>query len=524
MTGITVLLLGAALGFGLSRWFGIPAIPLLVVAGMVTSTIVSLPEEFLQDALILGVTVMVFVAGIELNPGRVRGQKRAAVQVGLVQFFVLGALGLGVALALGYSAETAAYLALALTASSTLVVVRVLQSRQQLFEPFGRLVTGVLLLQDLLVILVIPVITRLADGAAAVGVGLLATLVLVGLAAFVLRWAAPIVVRELEDDEEVLLLVVLAILFGFLGLAHFFELPLIAGAFLAGVSLSSFPVSALVRGKLNSLSDFFNALFFTALGAFLPIPSGAGFLHGVLLAVIVVVATPPLVAFIAERSGFSARPALATGLLLAQTSEFSLVVGLQGVVLGQISREVFGVIALATVITMILTPFLATDRVTWALMRVHPFRSPDRLAKRPSGHVLLLGCGRNGVALLELLVVTPNDVVVVDDDPALIGQIREAFVPAVRGDVSDVELLREVGADQAKVVVSTIRRKEDNAPLLALARGVPILVRSFNLEDAEWIRERGGKPVLYADAVAREFMEWYRELDADDRNTRPAPL
>ncbi len=520
MTGITVLLLAAAAGFGVSRGFGIPAIPVLVMGGVATTAVVSLPGDFLQDALLLGVTVLVFVAGIELNPGRVRGQKRAAVQVGLVQFFLLGAVGLAVALALGYSMETAAYLALALTASSTLVVVRVLQSRQQLFEPFGRLVTGVLLLQDLLVILAIPVITRLADGAAAVGVGLLSTLALVALAGMVHRWVAPLV-RRLEDDEEVLLLVVLAILFGFLGLAYLFELPLIAGAFLAGISLSSFPLSALVRGKLNSLSDFFNALFFTALGAFLPVPSGAGLLHGLLLAVIVVVATPPLVAIIAERSGFSARPALAAGLILSQTSEFSLVIGLQGVVLGQITQEVFGVIAVATVITMILTPFLATDRVTWALMRIHPFkrRGLDPVEERPSGHVLLLGCGRNGVALLELLVVTPNELMVVDDDPALVERIQEAHVPAVRGDVSDVELLRRVGADRAKVNVSTIRRKEDNAPLLAMAHGIPTFVRTFNVEDAEWVRDRGGRPVLFSDPVAGEFMEWYRSLISEGRNT-----
>jgi len=518
MTGITFLLVAAATAFGISRRFGIPAIPLLIASGFVAGRLLPLPDEFLESALILGLTVMVFVAGMELNPERARGQERAAIQVGLVQFLVLGTIGMGGALLLGYSAETGTYIALALSASSTLVVVRLLQSRRQFFEPFGRLVTGVLLLQDLLVILAIPIVTRLPDGATAVAVGVLSIVGLVVLAGAVLRWVAPLVVRALGGDEETLLLTVLAILFTFMGLAHLLQLPIVVGAFLAGVSLSGFPVAALLRGNLGSISDFFGALFFTALGAFLPLPDATALLHALVLSVVVVLVTPPLVAIIAERAGFSARPALAAGLLLSQTSEFSLMVGLQGVVIGALAPEVFGVIALTTIITMVLTPFLATDRVTWALMRRHPLRGRARLDEPPRNHVLLLGAGRNGGTLLEILIVTPCSLVVVDDDPALIARIREAGVPALRGDASDVEILRAAGAERARVVVSTIRRREDNAPLLAMVRNVPVLVRAFNVEDGEWIRARGGRPILYAEAAARDFLDWYHE-HRGDRNT-----
>jgi monovalent cation:H+ antiporter-2, CPA2 family len=520
MTGITFLLLAAAVGFGISRRFGIPAIPLLIACGFLAARFLPLPGEFLESALMLGLTVMVFVAGMELNPERARGQEKAAFQVGLIQFLVLGAIGMVGALALGYSVETGTYVALALSASSTLVVVRLLQSRGQFFEPFGRLVTGVLLLQDILVIMAIPVVTRLPEGAGAVARGLLAIGGLLVLSGVILRWIAPFAVRVLRRDEETILLVVLAILFSFLGLAYLFELPLVVGAFMAGLSLSGFPVAALLRGNLGSISDFFGALFFTALGAFLPLPDGTAFLHALALSALVILVTPPLVALVAERAGFSARPALAAGLLLSQTSEFSLVVGLQGVVIGQLAPEVFGVIVLTTILTMILTPFLATDRITWALMRRHPLRGRARLEKRPENHVLLLGAGRNGGTLLEMLIVTPCPLVVVDDDPALIGRIREAGVPVLRGDASDVEILREAGADRARIVVSTIRRREDNAPLLAMAHRVPVLVRAFNLEDGEWIRQRGGSPVLYSDAAARDFFDWY-ENEWLERNTDP---
>jgi Kef-type K+ transport system membrane component KefB len=511
VTAITALLLAAAAGFGLARWTGLPAIPFLLLGGVASSAAMPLPGQFVEDALVLGVTVMVFVAGIELSPDRFRGQRAAALKVGFVQFVILGATGMGLALLFGYTGETGAYLALALSASSTLVVVRVLQSRRQLFEPFGRLVTGVLLLQDLLVILLIPVVTRLPDGPAAVGAGVLASLVMVGLAAVVFRWLAPFAVQRLAGEEETLLLVILAILFSFMGLSHLFQLPLVSGAFLAGLALSPFPVSSLVRGQLNSLSDFFNILFFTALGAFLPVPAVAEVLQAAILSLAVLLVTPPLVAFVAERSGFSARPALSSGLLLSQTSEFSLVVGLQGIVLGHLVPGVFTVIVLTTVVTMMLTPFLTEDRFIWKLVHLHPFKRADTFAEPPKDHILLLGCGRNGMTLLELLIVTPNRVVVVDDDPATVESIRSASVPALRGDVSDVEILRSAGADRARIVVSTIRRAEDNAPLLAMVRDIPVLVRAFNVEEGDWIRERGGRPILYSDAAADDFLAWYRE-------------
>jgi Trk K+ transport system NAD-binding subunit len=122
-----------------------------------------------------------------------------------------------------------------------------------------------------------------------------------------------------------------------------------------------------------------------------------------------------------------------------------------------------------------------------------------------------VGCGTNGMTLLEMLIVTPNEVWVVDDDPAVVDQIRGVGIPVIRGDASDVEVLRRAGAERARVVVSTIRRLEDNSALLALARDTPVLVRAFNVEDEEWVRRRGGIPIPYSEAAAQDFLDWFVE-------------
>jgi Kef-type K+ transport system membrane component KefB len=526
MFGLAALLVAAAVGFGVARLLRLPTTPVLLVAGVLLSATGLVPEPgLLQDTLVLGLTVLVFVAGVELNPRRVGAQRTAALRVGIAQFLALGALGLVAALALGFALAESLYLALALTASSTLIVVRILQQRKQMFEPFGRLVIGVLLLQDLLVILLIPVITRAPEGAVAAGTGLLAALLLMGLAWLFLRWVTPLLISQLNLDEETLLLTTLALLFVFLGLAELLGLPLVAGAFLAGVALSPFPVSGVLRGQLNSLSDFFLALFFTALGGLLVIPSPVGIFQVLVLALLVVVATPPLVTFVAERAGLSARPAIESGLLLAQTSEFSLIIALQALALGHVDPEIFTVIALVTVSTMILTPFIATDRITWRLMGFHPLRQQSRVEGPMRDHVLLLGCGDNGWPLLETLIGAGYEVIVVDDDPAIIERLREGDIPSIRGDGSDYEVLRGAHAREAKIIVSTMRRPADNLVLLDYVSGVPTVVRVFEPEDAERIRERGGTPVLYSRAAAEDLLKWLDQAEKvgirRERRVRP---
>lgn len=513
MTGIAILVAGAAVAFAVCRWTGLPSIPLLLLAGLGLALAGLLPRDLLQDAVVLGVTFLVFAAGIELNLRRVGRQRRAAFQVGVAQFLLLGLAGFLVALALGLGTEPSLYVAVALTASSTLVVVRLLQRRRQMFEPFGRLVIGVLLVQDLAVILIIPVLGGLSQGPRVVALGLAGVLGLMGLAYACVRWVTPYLILRLKLGEELLLLVALAFLFVFSGLASALGLPWIAGAFLAGVSLSPFPVSGLVRGQLRSLSDFFVAVLFTALGGLLVLPSPEQLLQALALALAVVLLTPPLVTLLAERAGLSARAAIESGLLLSQTSEFSLIVALQGLFLGRIGPEVFTIVALVTVLTMILTPFLATDRMAWTLMRLHP-SSPSRgrapVEEPPRGHILFLGCGENTLPLLETLVAVGHDVVVVDDDPAIIERLIQGDVPCIRGDASDPAALSRAGARRARLIVSTVRRPSDNETVLDwVGNEVPVLVRVFEPEAAERLRARGATPVLYSEAAAEEFLEWF---------------
>lgn len=508
METIAILLAGATVAYAAARLLRAPAIPFLLAAGALIANFGALPTEALTETLTLGAAFLLFVGGTELNPERLGAQRGAALRVGAAQFVLLGMAGYAAAALAGFDPYTSLWLALALTASSTLVVVRLLQRRQQLFEPMGRLVLGVLLLQDLLVIALVPVISGAPAGLLPMLRQLGATAVLVVLAWVGVRWAGRRL-TALRDDEESLLLVTLAILFVFLAVAYFMQVPLVSAAFLAGVALSRFPISGLVRRQLLSITDFFAAVFFTALGGLVRLPGATELMLVVAFALLIILLTPPVVALVAERAGFSARPALEGGLLLSQTSELSLVVALQGMISGQIGTNAFTVVALTTALTMVLTPLISAGPIARFFLHIHPMRRDTRVQHAPNGHIVLVGCGEAGMPLLETLLAGGRDVVVIDDDPAVVSRLRDGGVPTIRGDALDPGALRDAGVTNARIITSTVRRPEDNALLLETVPKVPVLVRVFDDVEAEWVAERGGRPVVAASAAANAFFRWY---------------
>ena len=509
MHAVAALLAAAALAYALARALRAPAIPLLLIAGLVLARVAQPDPQGLGNALVLGVSFLLFVVGLELDPRRIRRERAIALQVGVFQFLLLALVGFIAAVLFGYGFVESSYVALALTASSTLVCVRLLQRRGLMFEPFGRLVLGVLLLQDALVLLSIPIVTRIDEGPVAFLLSLGSITLLGVLAIGVRRYLAPLLLH-IANDQELLLLTALSTLFGFVAIAGLLELPMVVGAFLSGVALSRFPVAGIVRADFGPIADFFAAIFFTALGAVVGVPGRAELIEALVFSLLVILVTPPLVAWLASRAGFGTKSSIETGLLLAQTSEISLVIGLAGMLGGVIEQRTFTVIALVTLTTMLLTPLIANDNVaSFIAHKITKRRAVD--APVPEGHVLLLGTGSTGMPLLEDLVVGGADVVVIDDDPGVAARLEAAGIRTFTGDASDEAVLRRAGADRARAVASTIRRPRDNEALLRVAHDVPVLVRVFDEGDAAWVRERGGLPMVYSIASADNLMEWFED-------------
>ena len=208
----------------------------------------------------------------------------------------------------------------------------------------------------------------------------------------------------------------------------------------------------------------------------------------------------------------TSRGALEAGLLVAQTSEFSLIVGLLGLEQGVISADLFAVLVLVTVVTMVLTPLISDQRaVTW-LMRYHPSPGPQEEIRTRKAPVVILGGGGAGSLLVEKARQAEMEVVVVDHDPMVVNSLRSKACDAVWGDADDQRVLREAGVGNARaVIVTTGKAHHYNAARNVAPRGTPFWVHAFERRSLKGISDEEFKTVIYADAGAEAFMNWYRE-------------
>lgn len=516
MTAIAILLSAAAVAFGLAKLLRLPSIPLLMLAGAGLSALaeyraVDIPENLIREMIEIGLAVLVFTAGVELSPRRMRGRSRAVTILALTQFVTLGVCGVLTALFLGYGWTTALYLGCALSASSTLVVVRHLQQRRQMFEPYGRLVLGVLLLQDIFIVLIMVALLKVPEGWLAVCHGVANAIALGFLAVAFHRWMVPFVVKRLKLDDEELMLSALAVLFAFSSMAYLLELPFLVGAFVGGFAISAFPMNGLVRGMLGSLSGFFLALFFISVGMFLTMPDWTIVGHSLIFIGVLVFVTVLLVGIVAEVVGYSTRAAVECGLMLSQTSEFSLLLALTGVASGQITAELFSMIALITVSTMALTPLLSRESVALRLVKWHPrYRKGEIACEVMRDHAVLLGYGRAGPRTVRSLKERGIDMVVVDEDAGVIRQLIAEGIPCVQGNGSDLRTLERAHCREAKVVFCSMRRTRDAKLALDYLKDEPVhvIVRVFEKFEEQAVRRSGGQPVQTAYAAAGQFLEW----------------
>ncbi len=533
MNIFAMLLLTAACAYGLARWLKLPSLPLLIASGMALNLSGLIPPDLGFGAAVendtdhdshataairmleFGLVFLVFASGVELNPRRFANRVGTVAWVGMVQFAVFAMIGIATARWLvGFEWLEALYLGFGLAASSTLVVLRQLRVRQAMFEPFGRVLTGVLLLQDAALVLVIVILARVTDGFGSLALGLGEAVLLGGVAWLAQRHLIPALVKRMKPDEESLLLWLVAVLFVFVGIAFVLGLPPIVGAFAGGFAFSAFPLNGLVRGQLSSVTDFFQALFFVALGALVGVPNGSQWLAAAQFSLIVLVFTPPLVTAVAEWRGMHTRSSIETGLLLAQTSEFSLLLGLSGLALGHLSSNGFEVLALTTMITMTATPFIGREGVARWLLPFHPFRRRVEVPESPHGHVVVLGFGKAGMWTVKPLVKAGEHVLVVDDDAAVCNELSARGIEVLRGDGSDEHMLERAGAAKAKLVICSMRRVGDAVKVLESLKGVPVMVRVFEKAESEAVERAGGIPIHTAAAAADTFMAW---LNANER-------
>ena len=421
----------------------------------------------------LGIALLLFLVGLKLDINLIRSFGRVAVATGLGQVAFTSIGGFLICIALGMGAVEALYVAVALTFSSTIIIVKLLSDKREIDALHGRIALGFLIVQDICVVVAMIVLSAFdaaagEGGALALAWALGGGVALVAVAALFMRYLAePLLTRMAREPE---LLVVFAIGWAAVGAAAADAVGLSKelGGLLAGVSLGSTSVREAIAARLAALRDFLLLFFFLQLGGLFNFAAIADRLgEAAILSVFVLVGNPLIVMMIMGVMGYRKRTSFLAGLTVAQISEFSLVFIALGHALGHVGLEAVGLTTVVGIVTIATSTYMIVYSATlyrWLERYLSPFerkRAPreDHLAEAgeaPPRPIVLCGLGRYGTAIAERLAERGVGFLGVDFDPEAVRTFQRRGWPAIYGDVSDPIFVAHLPLESATWVVVAV--------------------------------------------------------------------
>ncbi|MEZ4180239.1 MAG: cation:proton antiporter [Candidatus Doudnabacteria bacterium] len=528
---LTIILIGAGLITFLIRILKQPSIIAYIITGLIIGPlgIYQLHHgEIIQSLSEIGITLLLFMVGLDLDVSQLKRIGKAAVIAGLSQIIMTFVLGFGLSAALGLGIIPSLYIALGLTFSSTIIVVKLLSEKRDLQSLYGKLAVGMLLMQDVAVIFILIFLSgSVADNGNNpwVNFGLGSQIILTIAKAFVIgmvvvwlsKFIFPKLVAKIEKSDEMVLLFALA---WSLGLATLFTLPLIGfnaavGGFVAGLALANSGVHHRVSGRVKPLRDFFVIIFFIFLGSELSFASlGQAILPAVLLSIFVLWIKPIIILFVLGIMGYKPRVGFLSGITLAQISEFSLILAAMGVSVGHLNNTHVTIITLVGIITIAISSY----SIESAEKLYHFFQRPlkafdfhrhnsDHIESEPpkKNHIVIVGTNRLGSHLLEPLAKQKEEVVIIDYDPDVVHDHQQKGYYAICGDITDPYVHELANLEKARLIISTIPDFKDTMAILEYTRSakkrIQVIVTAEDELEASMLYNAGADYVLLSHYV-----------------------
>ena len=512
------VLLGFALGFVLLfRRFSLGATLGYLVAGAVVGPqvlgLVGGAEQKIVFAE-LGIVLLLFVVGLELDPKRLWRMKGGIFGLGLAQVALCGIALWGlIGLSTEFTWEAALALGLPLALSSTAQVLPMLQSAGRLRTPFGERAFSILLFQDISIIPLITIIAAMsrnpADATAPPGwqLGLMTVGAIIGLIL-----AGRFLIRPLFrligglGEREMFIVAALFTVLASAAVMQWLGLSTALGAFIAGVMLADTPYRHELEADVEPFRSILLGLFFLAVGMMLDLGAIAErpvFVIGMALALMATKAT--IIVGLGLLLKMPWRSALALGLLLSQGGEFGFVLFTQAQDALLIDPEASSIFGAVITLSMAATPFVM-------MATRHIRREPSSMAGEEreapideGARVLVVGYGRFGQTVAQMLIANGIHVTLIDRDPEMIDMADYFGAKVYYGDGTRIDLLRQAGASEADMVIYCQNDRDlDTGKLAAVREHFPnmaIFVRAYDRRSLIRFKDA---PIDY---MVREMME-----------------
>ena len=496
----------------IARFLKQPLIPAYVITGIILGPYLGFITniDVVNNLSEIGIAFLLFIVGLEIDIRKLKDVGLVASLGGAMQITMVFFIAFVASISLGFFVLESAYLGLIVAFSSTMIVVKLLSDKREVDTLHGRIIIGILLLQDIFAIFALSVLSQENFSFYYLLLSLLKGLAVILASIFTGKYAFPSLFKFAATSQELLFIASISIAFLFSMLINSIGFSIAVGAFIAGITLNV-PYNIEIIGKIKPLRDFFSVLFFVSLGMRLSFGTLKGVTTKLLIFVALAVALKPLIVmFLCSFFGYSKRTSFLTSLSLAQISEFSLILAAQGLIFGHISQEIFSLTVLLAVVTIALTPYLINyeDKIYKGFAPflsifnrlTTTYKSLEYMPDKMKNFVVLCGYNRIGYSIIKSLRKMRKSHIVVDFNPEIIKKLIAGKVPCLYGDVGDIEILERLNLKNSSMVISTVPEKNDNLLLIHEAKKsgkkVIVFVTANQIEEALDLYNAGADYVI----------------------------
>lgn len=512
-----------------------------IVAGPLFLNILSSTQGY-QTFSHIGISLLLFIVGLHLNLKLIKEVGFISMVSGFGQVIFTSIIGILISLFLGYSFIASFFIAISLTFSSTIIIVKLLSDKKDLDTLYGKISMGFLIVQDLIAVILLMMISSILNAESEnLYLILLKTFIFI-IISLVLTYAMskylmPRFLESISKSNELFFIFIITWCFGISSLFDFLGFSLEVGALLAGIVLASSPFQFEISARIKPLRDFFIVMFFILLGSqMLPHVDGIDnmnfserfeivkdtfspiLISAILLSLFVLIGNPLIVLIIMSFLGYPSRVGFMAGLTVAQISEFSLILALLANQSGYLSLEEVSMITLVGIITITASTYLILNGES-IYKKLSPFLKKFEKKKLKSGisesenlklDVVVFGYDRIGFSLLKTISKLEKKYLIVDYNPTILKKLSQKNYNCMYGDASDIDFLEDLNLETLKLLISTIPDYETNMIILKEIKKInskaTIILTSNDIDNALELYKHGADYVILPHFLGGEYV------------------
>jgi len=513
---MSIILITAVIVLLIFNKLKLPTMIGLFITGIVLGHVVN-DTSLISTLSELGVIFLLFIIGLEFSAEKFSAIKRYALIGGILQVIITTSLITLLGFALNLSWNNALFLGFLVAFSSTAIVMKVMQQRHITHSVQGRVTLGILIFQDIAVIVVILLTPIL--GGESVEVHLLPQLIVkaVGLGLIIFagaKWFIPLALRDAArtKNRDLFLLLTLFICMGTTFATSLIGIGPELGAFIAGLLISNTEYSHQTLGYIQPFQDVFMSLFFISIGLMVNLHLFLANIGIIVLLTIIIVMINFSATFITGMAlKLPTKISVSIAILLSQIGEFSFVLAKEGMSYGLMTNEFFSIFLGVSILTMSLTPFLekATPQIVKLFHRMPHFQVDDELKTLPEeleaepeveDHVILVGLGRNGKHIAKACRQFHIPIRIVDMNPTIVENHQALGLPIIYGKASNESVLKELNITSAQCIVISASTYEETMKTIDASRrlnpDIHVIVRTRYLKSIDEVIEAGADEVI----------------------------